>query len=172
MRFTNTKDIELSFSLGGHRYVVPAGGTVDLPDKFTAAVKSRGLPLEPIPGTEGSVPEPRHDGDAAPPPGTQARLWYDRAHQVKAALMSLQEQHAAVLNESSDDGAEMQAKIDGLDASLAEAGAFLTRLRERLGIGAEDSIVDAIDALKADLAKALDAATKPGPKARGGTGGG
>ena len=168
MRFTNTKDIELSFTIGGRRYVVPAGGTVDMPDKFTAAVKSRGLPLEPIPGTEGSVPEPRHDDEAAPPVGTPARLWYDRAHQVKAALRSLQEQHAAVLNESSDDGAEMQAKVDGLEASLAEAGAFMAKVRERLSIGGEDSIIDAIDGLKT----ALDAATKPAARPRGGSGGG
>jgi hypothetical protein len=163
MRFTNKSTKELSFTLGGKRHVVPVGGTLELPDKLTSSVKSRGLPLEPIPGTEGTAPDPRKDDGRPDEP--VARLWYDRAHQAKAAAESARAELVAAL----DGMGEMQTaagRVDELEGQLAEAVAFPAKVRERLGIGPKDSILDTIDALKTEVAKIradLDVATKPAP---------
>lgn len=166
MRFKNTARNPLDFKLAGQRYTVPVGGEIALPDKFTDAVKSRGLPLEPIAGSEGEGAAPKPDRDAMPPEGTPARLWYDRAHQVMGMLEALQRQHAAVLDTASEERAETQAKIETLEQFQADTAKFLGDLRGKLKIGPEVSILGAVDTLQGEVAKAtaaLDAATRPAP---------
>jgi len=163
MRFRNAAPHALRFKLAGHAHDVPIGGEVELADKLTDAVKDRRLPLQPIAGTEDAAPEPQRD-DSAPPKGTPARLWYDRAHQVRATLDDLTVRHNALLDSAGEERAKTMAKVEQLESSLAEAAAFPAKVRERLGVGCADSIIEAIDAIKGEVAKLrvdLDNATKP-----------
>lgn len=188
MRFKNTALHALDFDLGGKHHKVPVDGEVEIHDKIAYAIKSRGLPLEPIPGTE-AQPQTRKEpsADAPPPEGTPARLWFDRAHAAAADADKLSKM-AMALNESVDvwrQRAESAgASAEEIGRTLAdvrkafeqhrgETSTFTGKLRAALKIAPEASILEAIESLKTETAKLradLDAATKPAPRPARGTG--
>jgi hypothetical protein len=150
VRFHNTSSIAVSFKLSGHLYQAPAGGEVSIPNKLAFGVKSRGLPLEPIAGSENDAvpPPPRDQSDA----GT-AKDWRARATHARAAAES-----ADALVQ------QLEERLDEAQDVLAQYETVAADLRAKLAVPAGGSIVEAVAALQQEFLKAradLESATAP-----------
>ncbi len=110
-KYKNKGSRALDFRVGAQKYKVPAGGEVELPE---FVVTGRGLPLTKVDG-DGPVKD-------APPTDPIARLWYDRAFEMRSAL-------------------------DAMGPRLSAANDFVSSVRVHLSLGPEDSVMERLDAL-------------------------
>lgn len=61
MRYRNTRDAALSFEIAGALYEVPAGSLVEVEDKWSYCIATRGLPLVEAEQEAGPVVRPRYN---------------------------------------------------------------------------------------------------------------
>lgn len=141
MRFRNTKEVALDFTLGGDRYQVPVGGTCEIPDRIAYAVVKHGLPLLPDPesatadervgvGLTRVVPLTRHEPEIKPYTEQELRALEDAAFSVpknasRKALLDLCDRFR--LPHPPDDlpnkqvSMSLAVKLDEIRRSLQEA---------------------------------------------------
>ncbi len=136
IHFKSTAAAPLSFDLGGRHYDVPVEGEVSIPRRYAYAVEKRRLSL--VQTGESSAPAATDPG--APPADPVARLWYDRAHDMRATLERFQERRAEDDRAAGEDAREALEASDLLRSELAG-------VRARLGLSPEESILEALDML-------------------------
>ncbi len=135
MLHRNTAPHALSFRLGGVHYDVPEGGEVDLPARVASAVKSRRLPLEALERADEPSSERPGQGDDQPPADPLARLWFDRAHEVRSSFERFQaeaEGRLRAMQEELDQAMGMaeaaEVRASDLEAGVLAANAEIARL--------------------------------------------
>lgn len=135
MLHRNSAPHTLTFALKGTPYSVPPGDEVNIPAHLAYAVPSR---LVPVPGAPADPQEKEETIDALRDRVTKERARADAAEQKIAGAKS----------EAAQALADLAAESDKREA-------FVTSVRKALGIGASESILSAIEALK------MEAATTP-----------
>ncbi len=70
MKFQNIAPHDLKFEIDGVTYVVPVGGSCEIPDRIAYTIKGRGLPMKPA---EDPKAEPKA-AMAAPAPAVLADM--------------------------------------------------------------------------------------------------
>jgi hypothetical protein len=131
-------------------------------------------------------------GPEAPPWSAEARRWYDRAQELAGKAMEAHqrakdlegaldaaheraENHHQRAEEASRRAEAAEAEVQRLDGNLAEAGSFLSALREKLGIPPSESALARVEQLlhaeaettrlRAELESATAPTPGPGPTA-------
>jgi hypothetical protein len=143
VRFRNTAPHALSFRIDGTAYHCDVEGEVDILARHSLGVKGRGLPLESLDGDPAAQFREREEAEGAPTDAA-GRLWFDRAHEVKRALEKAEARHAAALADAHD---QMDAAATAHAEAVALLESELAGVRARLGLGAEESILGALDML-------------------------
>jgi hypothetical protein len=189
-------DFRLGGAMGPKTHVEP-GGEIDVPDRIAYCIGRSGLPLERIDGpAEATAPVPLASagpaapgpkaalGPDAPPWSADARRWYDRTQELAATAAEagrrakdLEGQLEAAHDRAEDNHQRAEEAVRRatdaetaqrqLEGQVASAVAFVAQVREKLGIGAEDSVGVRLDELLAAEAEVdrlraeLEAATAP-----------